>query len=183
MRGSNICYRSGEGLPDICVLLWGSKISNSGAAAVAETLSSGGCASTLSAFCILGGGISDSGAKKAMDAMRGCTRLSDFYIGVNPISGETLMYILGRIAGVSTIRSVNLCIGEFSKEQMDSCLDRLQQSGVAKQLKIRFLCDTDTVLSVCEEFGAEWDARLAEFMIVSSFSHFFADELIIGMPK
>ncbi len=110
--------------------LYGIKISDPGATAVAETLSSGGCASTLSAFYLGGNRISDSGAKKVADAVRGCTRLSVFHLDSELISGETLAYILGSMAGVSTIRSLSLCISKIGKMQMDSCLSRMQQSGV-----------------------------------------------------
>ncbi len=76
---------------------------------------------------------------------------------------------------------MNLSIGEISKEQMDSCLDRLQQSGVAKQLKLRFACDSDNTKIVCEKFAPEWNEKLAEFRIVSSVSNSFHDEVILGL--
>ncbi len=163
--------------------LGGGKISDSGATAVAETLSSSGCASTLSALCLTSDSISDSGAKKVADAIRGYTRLSAFYLDGKPISGETLAYILEGMTGISTVRSVNLCVGEISKEQMDSCLSRMQQSRVAKQLKIRFGCDTEAANSVCMKFAAEWNAALAEFKIVPSIARLFIDEVILGVPK
>ncbi len=141
--------------------LLSNKISDSGATAVAKTLSSGGCASTLSALCLAGDSISDSGAKKVANAVRGCTRLSAFYLYGGPISGETLAYILGGMAGISTVRNVTLHVGEINKEQMDSCLNRMQQSGVAKQFKLRFQCGTEAAKSVCEKFAAEWNATLA----------------------
>ncbi len=118
------------------------KISDAGATAVAEIISSG-CTSTLSAFCLSSDSISDSCAKKVANAVRNCPLLSTFYLCSNPLPGEALAYILENMAGISTIRSVGLRIGDVSKEQMDSCLDRLQQSGVARQLKLRFQCDTD----------------------------------------
>ncbi len=163
--------------------LGGGNISDSGATAVAETLSSGGCASTLSALCLASGSVSDSGARKVADAVRGCTRLSEFYLEGKPISGETLAYILEGMAGISTIRSVNLRVGEISKEQMESYLSRVQQSGVAKQLKLRFQCDTEAAKSVCKKFATEWNATLAEFKIVSSIFSLFLDDVIVGVPK
>ncbi len=163
--------------------LGGNKMSDAGAAAVAEILSSGGCANTLFAFYIGGGDISDSGVKKVADAVGGCPLLSEFYIESKPISGKTVAYILESMAGVSTIRSVNLRGGEISKEQMGFCLDRLQQSGVARQLKLRFRCDTEAAKSVCEKFEAEWNAKLAEFRIVSSIGSLFTDEVTLGVPK
>ncbi len=163
--------------------LLGNKISGSGVTAVAETLSSGGCAGTLSALCLMGSSISDSGAKKVADAVRGCTRLSAFYLNGNPISGEALVHILEGIAGISTVRSVNLCVGEISKEQMDSFLSRMQQSGVAKQLKLRFQCGTEAAKSVYNKFAAEWNATLAEFKIVPYIFVLFMDDVIIGLPK
>ncbi len=157
------------------------KITDSGATAVAKILSNG-CASTLFAF-YLGGYISDLGAKEVADAIRGCPLLSEFFLDGKPLSGETLAYILDGMAGVSTIRSVNLCIGEVSKERMDSCLDRLQQSGVAKQLKLRFECVTEAANSMCEKFAAEWNAKLAEFEIVAHISVPFEFGVILGIPK
>ncbi len=91
------------------------------------------------------------------------------------------MYILEDM--ISTIRSVSLCIYEISKEQMDSCLDRLHQRGVAKQLKLRLGCDTKTAESVCEKSAAEWNAKLAEFRIMPYILKLFVDEEILGVPK
>ncbi len=161
--------------------LEGDEISDSEAMAVAETLSSGGCASTLSAFYIWIDDYADSGAKMVADAIRGCTNLSAFYIGGDSISGETLVYILEGM--ISTIRSVNLRIDEISKEQMDSCLDRLHQRGIAKQLKLRLQCGTEAAKSVCEKSAAEWNAKLAEFRIVPDIHKLFVCEAILGMPK
>ncbi len=158
----------------------GIKISNSGAAAVAEILSSGGCASTLSAFYLKSLDISDSGAKKVADAMRSCTRLS-WYLNSKPLSGETLIYILEGMAG--TLRSVNLCIGEVSKEQIDSCLCKVQKSGVARQLKLRLQCCTEAAETVCEKSAAEWNAKLSEFVVVSYVGYLFRDEAILGVLK
>ncbi len=166
--------------------LRGGEVSDSGATAVAEILSSGECASTLSALFLGFGTISNSGAKKVADAVRGCPKLSAFYLDGTPISGEMLAYILECVAGISTIRSVNLYLGEVSKEQMDSCLNRLQQSGVARQLKLRFECatvDTEDTESMCEEFEAEWNAKLAEFRIVSVLEGLFIVDVILGVPK
>ncbi len=160
--------------------LVGNIISNAGATAVAETLSSGECASTLSAFCIQIDDATDSGTKKVADAIRGCTKLSALYIGGKPISGETLVYILESM--ISTIRSVNLCIGEISKEQMDSCLDRLQHSGVAKQLKLR-LQSMAGAYGVCKEFAAEWHAKLSEFRDVYYILGLFEDDVILEVPE
>ncbi len=159
------------------------KISDSGATTIAEMLSSGGCAGTLSALCLESGRISDLGIKKVADAIRGCTKLSAFYIESKPISGEAVAYILADMADTSTIRSVNLCIGEISKKQMDPCLNRIQQSGAAKQLKLRFRCGTKAAWSVCEKFEAEWNAKLAEFRVVPSIAGLFTDEVILGVPK
>ncbi len=118
------------------------------------------------------------------DVIRGCPQLSSFYFDGNPISGETLAYILTGMAGVNTIRSVNLCIGEISKEQMDSCLDRLQQVGIARQLKLRLDCGTEAARSsVCNKIAAEWNAKLAEFMIVPHIANLFIDEVITGVPE
>ncbi len=52
-----------------------------------------------------GGGISDSGAKKVADADRGCTRLPAFYPDCESISGETLVYTLEGMAGISTVQA------------------------------------------------------------------------------
>ncbi len=163
--------------------LAGDRISDAGATAVTETLSSSGCASTLSAFYIFGNYISDSGAKKVASAVRGCPLLSEFFLDGNSISGETVAYILEGMAGVSTIRSVNLNISDISKEQMDSCLGRLQQSGVASQLKLRFECGTEADKSVYNKFAAEWNAKLAEFAVVRHISDLFMYGLILsGSP-
>ncbi len=142
-----------------------------------------GCSNTLSAFYLESSGISDSGAKKVADAVRGCTRLFAFYLCGMPISGETVTYILESMANTSTIRSVNLCAGEISKEQMDSCLDRLQQSGVARQVTVRFQCGSGSAKSMYEEFAAEWSEELYEFKIVHFISDLFNDEVILGVPK
>ncbi len=168
--------------PLSALYLGGCKISDSGATDVAGILSNSGCANTLSSF-YLGGGISDPGAKKVADMVRGCPLLSAFYIEGNPISGEMAAYILEGVADVSTIRSVNLCVGGIGKEQMDSCLDRLQQSGVAKQLNLRFRCGTEAAKSVCEKFETEWNAKLAEFRIAPSISRVFIENVILGVPK
>ncbi len=169
--------------PLSALYLGGNKISDSGATAVAETLSSGGCVNMLSAFCLWGNGISDSGAKKVADTVRGCPLLSSFYIDGKPISGEMLVYILKGVTGISIIRSVNLCVGEISKEHMDSCLSRMQKSGVAKQLKLRFQCNTEAAKSVCEKFKAEWNAKFVEFRIVLGISGCFMGDFILGTPK
>ncbi len=158
------------------------EISESGATAVAEILSSGRCASTLSALFLMSDRISNLGAKKVADAVRGCPRLSAFYLRGKLISGEAVTYILENMAGISTIRSVNLGIDEISKEQMDSCLNRLQQSGAARQLKLRFECVTGAAKSVCEKLAAKWNAKLAEFRIVHDIENLFRLEVILGMP-
>ncbi len=167
--------------PLSALYLAGNRISDAGATAVAETLSSGRCASALTAFYIRIDNASNSGAKKVADAIRGCTKLSAFYLDGVPISGETLAYILEGM--ISTIRSVNLHIGKIRKEKMDSCLDRLQHSGVAKQLKLRFQCDTEAAKSVCEKFAAEWGAKLSEFRIVPYIIELFEEDVILGVPK
>ncbi len=161
--------------------LAGKRISDAGATAVAEALSSGGCASTLSVFYIWIDDAPNSGAGKVADAIRGCTKLSAFYIGCELISGGTLVYILESMN--NTIRSVSLRIGEVSKEQMNSCLGRLHQRGIAKQLKLRFRCGTKAAKSVCEKSAAEWNTKLAEFRIVPSIQDIFMDEVILGVPK
>ncbi len=163
--------------------LGSSKISDSGALAVAKALSSGGCANTLSAFCLVSAGISEPGAKKVADAVRGCLLISSLYLDSQPISGEAMAYILDGLAGVSTIRSVNLCIGKISKEQMDGCLDRLKKSGIAAQLKLRFRCDIKDAKNAYGEFAAEWGARLAEFRIVPHINYTFIEDVILGAPK
>ncbi len=161
--------------------LLGNHISDAGATAVAEIISSGGCASTLSAFCLVSASISDSGTRKVTDAIKDCTLLSSFYIDGQPISGETLAHIFEGV--ISTTRSMNLCIGGISKEQMDFYLDRLQKSGVAKQLKLRFQCGTEPAKGVCKKFEAEWNAKLAEFRVVQFISSLFIEDVIIGVPK
>ncbi len=166
---SAFCFGSGE-------------ISDSGVAAVAKTLSSGRCASTLSALYLGSNGFSDSGAKKVADTVRGCPMLSSFYFDSMPISGEAVAYILGSMAGAcAIIRSVNLCISKISRGQMNSCLDRLGQSVVARQLKLRFECYTEDARVACEESAAEWGAKLAEFSIVSDIENLFINEVIIGV--
>ncbi len=162
--------------------LGGRDISDSGATAVVETLSSDGCANTLSAFCLESRCLSDSGAKKVADVARCCPKLSSFCLDCKLISGETAAYILEGMAGASTIRSVSLRVGEVSEGKMNSCLDRLQQSGTAKRLKLRFRCDTEAAQSVCDEFAAEWDAKLAEFMIIPVIVSLFENEMILGSP-
>ncbi|MDR3433257.1 MAG: hypothetical protein P4L95_15355 [Rouxiella aceris] len=131
------------------------EISDSGATDVADIMSRGGCSSTLSAFCLAGNDISDPCAKSVADAVRSCPLLSAFYLGGTQLSGKTVAYILEGMASTKTIRSVNLIIGEISKGQMDSCLNRVRQGGVGKQLKLRFECDRGTARTVCEEFSAE----------------------------
>ncbi len=158
-------------------------ISDAGAMAVANMISSGGCTSTLFAFDLRCGNISDPGAKKLSDVIRGCPLLSELYFDGKPISGETVAYILKSMADVRTIRSVNLSINEISKEQMDSCLERVQKNGVAKQLKIRFRCVTEAAQSVCKNYEAEWNAKIAEFSVVPYINDLFSAEVIIGMPK
>ncbi len=148
-----------------------------------KTLSSGGGANTLSALSLWSERISDSGAKKVVDAVRSCTRLSEFCLYCKLVSGETVAYILDDLACISTIRNVNLWISEISKEQMDSCLSKMQKSGVARQLKLRFQCDTEASDGVCKKFAAEWNAKLAEFRIVPSIANLFVEEVILGVPK
>ncbi len=136
-------------------------ILDAGATAVAKVLISGRFVSTLSSFCLWGDGSSDSGAKNVADAVRSCTKLSEFYLRGKPISGEALAHIFGGY--ISTIRSVNLYIGEISKEQMQYCLNRLQQSGTAKQLKLRFRCSGYHSEIAYDRFAAEWNGKFAEF--------------------
>ncbi len=159
------------------------KISDSGATAVAVTLSSGGCASTLSALFLKSYRISDSGAKKVVDAVRCCPRLSAFYLYGSSISGEAMAYILENMAGISTIRSVNLYLGEVSREQRDSHRNRLQQSGVARQLKLRFKCVTAAFRGERRSFTIEWNAKLAKFMDAFDIESLFNAEVILGVPK
>ncbi len=161
--------------------LGGRKISDSGAAAMATTLSSGGCASTLSAFCFWSFDASNAGAKKIADAIKSCTKLSEFYLCGNPVSGVTVAHILAGMAGSSGIRSVNLRISEINKGKMDSGLKQLQQSGVATQLKLRLECDTKAAKSTCNKFAAEWNAKLDKFMIVGSIVELFENEVILGV--
>ncbi len=163
--------------------LGGHKISDSGATAVAETLSSGECASTLSALYLLGGCIFDSGVKKVADAVRGCPLLSEFYFGDRLISGETVEYILEGMAGFNAIRSVNICIGDIIGEHMDSCINRLQKRGVARQFKLRFQCGTWAAQDVCNEFADQWGEKLAEFRVVPSILGLFMEDVILGVPK
>ncbi len=162
--------------------LGGGKISDDGAKIVAEILSNGRCVNTLSAFC-LWGKISDLGAKNVADTVRGCPLLSRFYLGGSSISGEAVTYILKGMAGIGTIRSVSLRIGEISKEQLNSCLSSAQESGIAKQLKLRFRCDTAAAKSVCEKFPAERKAGFAEFKVVPEISGCFIEDLILRTPK
>ncbi|MDR3714792.1 MAG: hypothetical protein P4L51_18405 [Puia sp.] len=159
----------------------GNEISYVGATSVAETLFSGGCTSTLSAFCLGVGRIYDFGANRIADAVRSCPLLSAFYLSSEPISGETLAYVLEGM--ISTIRSVNLRIGKISKEQMGFCLNRLCQSGIATRLKLRFQCAVDLDERVCKEFEAEWNGKFAEFRIVPHIANLFVDEMILGVPK
>ncbi len=159
-------------------------ISDEGATAVAAEILSGGCASTLSAFYLGSNNISDLGAKKVADAIKNCPLLSAFDLGSPSLLGETVAYILKNIAGTSTIiRSVNLAVREFSKEQMDSFLDLLQQSGTGKQLKLQFKCDDDNDMIVCKKFAAEWNGKLAEFRIVSSMNWILHDDTFLGVPQ
>ncbi len=165
------------------LFLAGDEISDSGAVDAVEILSSGGCASTLSAFLLWGFDISDIGVRKIADAVRDYPLLSELYIDCRPITGEALAYILKDMANINTIRSVNLRISDIHRKQMDSCLNRLRQSGVAEQLKLRFRCSTETVKNVCNKFAAEWSGVFAEFRTVTRIADLFMVELILGAPK
>ncbi len=66
---------------------------------------------------------------------------------------------------------------------MDSCLERLRQSGVARQLKVLFQSGTVDTESVCKKFAAEWNATLTEFSIVPFINSFFIDEMILEVQK
>ncbi len=158
-------------------------ISDPEALAVAKILSNGECANTLSALFLESTSISDLGARAMADAVRGCPRLSAFYLRGNPISGETVAYILEDMAGISTIRSVNLNLCEVSKEQMDSFLNRLQQSGVARQLKLRFEYHDVVAVNRCLEFIPECIAKLAEFDLPFSITSLFNAEVILGVQR
>ncbi len=159
--------------------LLGGKISDTGAIAVVEIISS--CVGTLSAFGLWGTNISDTGAKKVLDMIRSWPLLSEFYLTGQSISEETLAYILKAMTGVSSIRSVNLEIGgKLSKEQMDSCLRGLQQSGIGKQLKLRFSCNDDSVWKIYKKCIAEWNGKFAELRIVKNISFIFVEEVILG---
>ncbi|MDR3542816.1 MAG: tetratricopeptide repeat protein [Desulfosporosinus sp.] len=157
-------------------------ISDAGATAVMDILSSG-CDSTLSAFCLGSNRISDLCTKRMADAIRNFPKISAFYLDSKPLSGETLVYILESMASVSTIRRVNLCIGEMRKEQMDSCLTRLRQIGVGIQLKLRFLCDSHHAEAIYEKLTAEWKGKFAEFRTAISVVDIFKKEVMIGMPQ
>ncbi len=176
--GATLVAETVKNCPLSAFFLGGNKVSDSGAKSVAETISAG-CTSTLSAFFLWGGDISGAGAKKVADAVRGCPLLAAFYLDIKPISGEALAYILEDIAGINTMRSVNLSIGEVSEEQMGSCLDRLQQSEVGKRLKLRFLCDKDPAKSMCEKFAAERKGKFDEFKIVPFIGDLFISEIIL----
>lgn len=150
-------------------------ISDTGAIAVAEMISS--CSRTLSALYLVSRNISVAGVKKAVDAVRSCSLLSVFYLGGCMLSGEMVTYVLETVTMLSSLRSVNLGIGEVSKEQMEYCLTRLQQGGIGKQLKLRFWCDDDRAKSVCEKCIAEWNGKFAEFTTVNDF--FLEDRSLI----
>ncbi|MDR3575463.1 MAG: hypothetical protein P4L50_16505 [Anaerolineaceae bacterium] len=160
-----------------------SQISDTGAAAVAEILSSSGCFSTLSTFYLFSRMISDLGAKKVADAAKSCPLLSSFYIDSDWLSGETVTYILEGMASTSTIRSVNLNGRNISKEQMDSCLDRLRQSGAGRQLRLRLRCKGASDRIVCKKLAAKRSWELAEFRIVQDICDLFKDEVLLGVPK
>ncbi len=161
-------------------------ISDTGATAVAAEMVSGKCARTLSAFHLSSFNISDLGAKHVADAIKSCPLLSSFYLFNYQMSGETLAYILKDMAGSSTIiRSVSLCVGSISKEQMDSCMDQLQQSGAGKQLKLRFECEYGFKLdeSAREKVAVKWNGKFAEFRFVHSIRRLFEEETILGVPQ
>ncbi len=162
--------------------IYGDAITDAGVTTVMEILSSG-CTNTLSALCLGNSCISDLGIKKVVDAVISYPRLSAFYLDSKPISGETLAYILERMAGINTILSVNLVVGDISKEQMGSCLDRLQQSGIGKQLKLRFECGSDHAKIVCTEFAAEWNGKFPEFRIIPYVNYLFFKEMMIGVLR
>ncbi len=156
-----------------------SKVSDSGVTSLAEMIHS--CSRTISAFYLGSWSTSASVAKKVADAVRGCDVMSEFYFAGETLSGETLAYVLDAMANLRSIRSVNLRIGnEVSKEQMDSCLMRLQQDGVEKQMKLRFRCEGDSVKSVCEKCAGERNGEFAEFRIVEYISALFVEEVIQG---
>ncbi len=157
--------------------LWGDKISDSGAIAVTKIISS--CNRTLSAFLLSSRDISADGAKKVVDMVRSWPLLSEFYLSGQRLSEETLAYILEAMAGVSCIRSVNLYIGGVaSKGQIDYCLARLQFSGVAKQLKLRFQCEDNE--SMYEKYIADWKEKFAELRIVEYVTLPFIEERVLG---
>lgn len=108
--------------------------------------------------------ISNSGAKKVTDAVLGYQHF---------VSGacrhqERRWRISWRVWLTSAL-SENLCVGEISKKLIDSCLDRLQQSGVAKRLKLQFKCESNSAATVYGKFAAEWNHNLSEFRIVPYF--------------
>ncbi len=168
--------------PISAFLLGGDKISDAGASDVAEIIS-GGCAGTLSAFCMWSNSISDVGAKRVVDAVKGCEVLSAFCLCGKPISGERLAYIVDDMANVSTIRSITLHIGAVSKVQMEHCLSLVEHSIIARQLKLRFQCDTVAVKNMCDELKAGWEAKFAEFSTVSGIVGLFERDAILGLQK
>ncbi len=178
--GAKTLANAMKGCPLSVFGLVGDKISDAGAIAAAEIISS--CAGTLCTFFLGSSRISAAGAKKVTNVVsKRCRAITEFYLGSEPLSGEALTYILEAMAGISSIRSVNIYIGgDVSKEHMDSCLTKLQQSEAGKLLKLRISCEGDNAKSVCGKCVTEWNGKFVEFQIVEHIGHIFVKEVILG---
>ncbi len=188
-------YLSGEGISDLeaeavanavrdCPLsvfgIWGIGITDTGAATVSEMIS--GCRRTMSVIYFGGSSILAAGAKKVVEAVRSCPRISAVYFDGGELAGEVLGYVLEAVAGISSIRSVNLRISNISKANMDSCLTTLQHIRVGSSLKLRFECG-DRAQSVCEKCADEWKGRFEEFRLVKRIRDLFVEEVILGAKR
>ncbi len=162
--------------------LWSDEISDSGATVVAETMMTSGCAGKLSVFFLGGSGITAAGAKKVADAVRDWPKLSALYFDGEPLSGETLAYVLDAVASNGGIRSVNLRIDGVSAGQMAACLAGLHKSGAGRRLKLRFECDGDA-RDVCKKCAADWVGKFDEFRIIGYIGEVFREEVILGTPQ
>ncbi|MDR3547102.1 MAG: hypothetical protein P4M11_02290 [Candidatus Pacebacteria bacterium] len=179
--GAKVAAEAVKGCPLSVFSLIGSRISGTGAKAVAEEILSGGCARTISAFYLSSGCISDLDVVYVADTIKRCPLLSSFYMDGHAISGTTVVHILKGMPSIGTIiRSVNLYVVEISNEQMDSCLDLLQQSGAGKRLKLRFQCHGDPTGSVCEKSAGKWNLKLFGFRVVPAIFDLFEEEIIRG---
>ncbi|MDR3414088.1 MAG: hypothetical protein P4L87_24525 [Formivibrio sp.] len=178
--GAKTVANAVRGCPLSAFGLTSDKISDAGAIAMGEMISS--CAETLCAFFLGSSKISAAGAKKVADMIsKSCRMMTEFYLGSEPLSGEALAYIFETMAGISSIRNVNICIGgDVSKELMDSCLTKMQQSEAGKLLKLRISCEGDNAKNVCGKCITEWNGKFAEFQIVDHIGNIFIKEAILG---